>query len=467
MTQASSLLTFEVIKMFKHITVFIVIAFVNISVYSETLTSALSHAYTNNPIINSKRAELRSLDENVSAASSQFFPSIEVMGSYSENSLKYGDLDKVTTNPLVGSVSVNQKIFTGGRLISDRLSAVNLVAAGRQSLRDSEQNILFLAAKVYFNYLKTEQIVKLQQNNFEVLKERLDATKIQFEVGELTLTDVAQADARLSQAQSNLADARSLLQAREAEYRSIIGLNPSDLSEWNKTLKYPDNEDDAISMALNNNPLLKYNEKVERSSRYKVISQKSMLAPQLSLRGEYIYAEDQSFLMPDDIDQYQITGQVKIPIFYGGLSWSNIRKAQELNSRDRYLIVDAKRKIRSYVKTAYAEYSASILRISATEKQVGATDIALEGVKQEFELGTRTTLDILDAEQEYLDARVSLVTAKNDSNIALFLLSYYLGTLTPENLSLDVKIYNPNKNYKSVRTIKIGPQRIKVIGNVD
>ena len=147
--------------MFKRITLFMVMAFVNISVYSETLTSALSHAYTNNPIINSKRAELRSLDENVSAASSQFFPSIEVMGSYSENSLKYGDLDKVTTNPLVGSVSVNQKIFTGGRLISDRLSAVNLVAAGRQSLRDSEQNILFLAAKVYFNYLKTKNCLFL------------------------------------------------------------------------------------------------------------------------------------------------------------------------------------------------------------------------------------------------------------------------------------------------------------------
>ena len=192
-----------------------------------------------------------------------------------------------------------------------------------------------------------------------------------------------------------------------------------------------------------------------------------MLSPQLSLRGEYIYAEDQSFLMSEDIDQYQFTGQIKIPIFYGGLNWSNIRKAQEINSRDKYLIIDGKRKIRSYVKKSFAEYNASKLRISATEKQVQATEIALEGVKQEFQLGTRTTLDILDAEQEYLDARVSSVTAKNDSNTSLIQLFYYLGILTPENLNMNIKKYDPNKNYKRVRTIKIGPNRIKVIGNVD
>ncbi|MED5273339.1 MAG: TolC family outer membrane protein [Pseudomonadota bacterium] len=454
--------------MFNYLLIFFAIVFGSYSnIKAETLSSALSNAYLSNPIINSKRAELRSLDENVSAATSQFFPSIEAIGSYSENTLEYGELDKIKTNPLTGSFLINQKIFTGGKLINDRLSAINLVAAGRQKLNDSEQSILYQAAQAYFNYLKTEQIVKLQQNNFEVLSERLEATKIQFEVGELTLTDVAQAEARLSQAQSNLADARSLLKAREADYRSIIGLNPDNLEEWNEQLDIPLNEAEAISIALKNNPQLKYYENIERSSDYNVSSQKSMLSPQLSLRGEYIYAEDQSFLMSEDIDQYQITGQIKIPIFYGGLNWSNIRKAQEINSRDKYLIIDGKRKIRSYVKKSFAEYNASKLRISATEKQAQATEIALEGVKQEFQLGTRTTLDILDAEQEYLDARVSFVTAKNDSNTSLFQLFYYLGTLTPENLNMDIKKYDPNKNYKRVRTIKIGPNRIKVIGNVD
>ena len=447
--------------------IFIIIISSYTQIKAETLSSALSNAYLNNPVINSKRAELRSLDENVSAATSQFFPSIEVIGTYSENTLEYGELNKIKTNPLAGSFLINQKIFTGGKLINDRLSAINFVNAGRYSLVDSEQSILFQSAQAYFNYLKTEQIVKLQQNNFQVLNERLEATKIQFEVGELTLTDVAQAEARLSQAQSNLADARSLLKAREADYRSIIGLNPNNLEEWNEKLDLPLNEAEAISIALKNNPQLKYFENIERSSGYNVSSQKSMLSPQLSLRGEYIYAENQSFLMTEDIDQYQITGQIKVPIFYGGLNWSNIRKAQEINSRDKFLIIDGKRKIRSFVKKSFSEYNASKLRIAATEKQVQASAIALEGVKQEFQLGTRTTLDILDSEQEYLDARVTLVTAKNDSNISLFQLFYYLGTLTPENLNMDIIKYDPIKNYKRVKTIKIGPNRIKVIGNVD
>ena len=206
-------------------------------------------------------------------------------------------------------------------------------------MRDIEQSILFQAAQAYFNYLKTEQIVKLQQNNLQVLRERLEATKIQFEVGELTLTDVAQADARLSLAQSNLADARSLLKAREADYRSIIGYDPENLDDWTGEFYLPENENEAILIALKNNPQLKYYESIEKSSAYNISSKKSMLLPKISLRGEYIYAEEQSFLMSEDINQYQITGQIKIPIFYGGLNWSNIRKALEINSSDIYLIL--------------------------------------------------------------------------------------------------------------------------------
>ena len=163
---------------------------------SENLEEALSNAYVSNPIINSKRAELRSFDEDVSAATSRFFPNIEVIGSYSETNLKYGELSKVKTNPLSGSISANQIIFAGGSLINNRLSAVNKVSAGRENLKYLEQELLYDAAEAYFNYLKSEQIVGLRESNLEVLKERLIATQIQFDVGELTLTDVAQAEAR-------------------------------------------------------------------------------------------------------------------------------------------------------------------------------------------------------------------------------------------------------------------------------
>ena len=171
--------------------------------------------------------------------------------------------------------------------------------------------------------------------------------------------------------------------------------------------------------------------------------------------------------MNEDVDQYQITGTIKIPIFYGGLNWSNIRKAQEINTRDKYLIIDSKRQLKKFVKTTYANYKSSLLKISSTKEQVRANQIALEGVKQEFQLGTRTTLDILDAEQENLDARVALVRAENNSNISMFLLSFYLGNLSPHNLSLKVDPYDPKINYNRVKNTRIGLKRIQVIGNDD
>ena len=434
---------------------------------SENLEEALSNAYVSNPIINSKRAELRSLDEDVSAATSRFFPSIEISGNYSETNLEYGELDKVKTNPLSGSISANQIIFAGGSLINDRLAAVNKVSAGRANLNYLEQELLYNAAEAYFNYLKSEQIVNLRENNLQVLKERLLATQIQFDVGELTLTDVAQAEARLSMAVANLAEARSQKAASRASYKSIIGNNPEKLESYNKKLFIPSSEDKALLFALKHNPIINYTEKSEKSSMYQVASNKGLLSPKILVSGEYIYSEESNFLMNEDVDQYQITGTIKIPIFYGGLNWSKIRRAQEINARDKYLIIDSKRQLKKFVKTAYANYKSSLLRISSTKDQVRANEIALEGVKQEFQLGTRTTLDILDAEQENLDAMVALVRAENDSNISMFLLSFYLGNLLPESLSLTAESYNPKINYNRVKNTRIGLKRIQVIGNDD
>ena len=434
---------------------------------SENLEEALSNAYVSNPIINSKRAELRSFDEDVSAATSRFFPNIEVIGSYSETNLEYGELSKVKTNPLSGSISANQIIFAGGSLINNRLSAVNKVSAGRENLNYLEQELLYDAAEAYFNYLKSEQIVGLRESNLEVLKERLIATQIQFDVGELTLTDVAQAEARLSLAIATLAEARSRMQGTKANYKSIIGNDPEKLEPYIKKLFIPSSENEALLFALKQNPIIRFTEKSEKSSRYQVASNKGLLSPKISISGEYIYAEEGNFLMNENVDQYQITGTIKIPIFYGGLNWSNIRKAQEINTRDKYLIIDSKRQLKKFVKTTYANYKSSLLKISSTKEQVRANQIALEGVKQEFQLGTRTTLDILDAEQENLDARVALVRAENNSNISMFLLSFYLGNLSPHNLSLKVDPYDPKINYNSVKNTRIGLKRIQVIGNDD
>lgn len=434
--------------------------------FSETLEQALSLAYKNNPIIEGERSFLRSLDEDVSSASSRFFPRISISTSYGESSLNYGNDNEIKLQPKVSKIEAKQILFSGGRLVNNRLQSINSVKAGRANLRIVEQEILFNAADSFFGVLKSQKIVELMESNFEILTERLVVTKIQFEVGELTLTDVAQSEARLALAQANLIESRAKLEISQANYKAIIGSEPNKLLEFKKNIILPSTVSDAILIAENNSPLLHFAEKTEKSSRYGLASAKSMLSPVVSIQGEFSNSKE-VFMRDYNGDSYQVTGSVSMPIFSGGLNWSNIRKAQEINNRDKYFVVESKRRLKKQIKTAFAQYTSSLSKIESTLKQVEANKIALEGVKIEFELGTRTNLDVLDAEREYLDSQVSLISARNDSMLSRFFLLLNIGELTPKKLSLSVDTYNPIKNYNKVRNFKLGWKRFKDIKNVD
>lgn len=434
--------------------------------FSETLEQALSLAYKNNPIIEGERSFLRSLDEDVSSASSRFFPRISISTSYGESSLNYGNDNEIKLQPKVSKIEAKQILFSGGRLVNNRLQSINSVKAGRANLRIVEQEILFNAADSFFGVLKSQKIVELMESNFEILTERLVVTKIQFEVGELTLTDVAQSEARLALAQANLIESRAKLEISQANYKAIIGSEPNKLLEFKKNIILPSTVSDAILIAENNSPFLHFAEKTEKSSRYGLASAKSMLSPVVSIQGEFSNSKE-VFMRDYNGDSYQVTGSVSMPIFVGGLNWSNIRKAQEINNRDKYFVVESKRRLKKQIKTAFAQYTSSLSKIESTLKQVEANKIALEGVKIEFELGTRTNLDVLDAEREYLDSQVSLISARNDSMLSRFFLLLNIGELTPKKLSLSVDTYNPIKNYNKVRNFKLGWKRFKDIKNVD
>ena len=434
--------------------------------FSETLEQALSLAYKNNPVIKGERSFLRSLDEDVSSASSRFFPRISVSTSYGESSLNYGNDNEIKLQPKVSKIEAKQILFSGGRLVNNRLQSINSVKAGRANLRIVEQEILFNAADSFFGVLKSQKIVELMESNFEILTERLVVTKIQFEVGELTLTDVAQSEARLALAQANLIESRAKLEISQANYKAIIGSEPNKLLEFKKNIILPSTVSDAILIAENNSPFLHFAEKTEKSSRYGLASAKSMLSPVVSIQGEFSNSKE-VFMRDYNGDSYQVTGSVSMPIFVGGLNWSNIRKAQEINNRDKYFVVESKRRLKKQIKTAFAQYTSSLSKIESTLKQVEANKIALEGVKIEFELGTRTNLDVLDAEREYLDSQVSLISARNDSMLSRFFLLLNIGELTPKKLSLSVDTYNPIKNYNKVHNFKLGWKRFKDIKNVD
>ena len=433
--------------------------------YANTLEETLYIAYSKNPSIQAKRADLRSKDELVSSASSEFFPKIRVIGSYGESKTNYNEANEIKLEPKVSKIEAEQIIFSGGKLINNRYQSLNLVAAARADLEILEQEILFSAAKVFLNVLTNQKIVELREVNLEVLKERLIVSKIQFEVGELTLTDVAQSEARLSLSQANLAQARSNLEESKAIYRSIIGVDPINLSSNFINVSLPNSVEDAISIARVNSPYLKFAEKSELSSRYGIRKEKSKLFPVLSLRSEFSNSKEMLFNM--DGDAYQVMGVVSMPIFSGGLNWSNIRKAQEINNRDRFQLIEAKRAIVKEVKIAFAQYKSSITKIVSTKKQFEANKIALEGVKVEFELGTRTNLDVLDAEQEFLDSQVSMISSENNSKLSIFYLLLSIGSLNPKELSLPIEEYNPTINYNKVKNLKLGWKRFKDIKNLD
>ena len=450
-----------------HLKIFFLFSFfISSTCLASSLEQALTLAYKNNPVIEGERSSLRSLDEDVSSASSKFLPRISISTSYGESSLNYGEANEIKLKPKVSKIEARQILFAGGRLVNNRLQSVNTVKAGRANLRIVEQDILFTAADAFFGVLKSKKIIELMESNFQILTERLVVTKIQFDVGELTLTDVAQSEARLALAQADLLEARAKLKISNANYKAIIGNEPNNLLEYKKNIKLPDTVDDAILIAERNSPLLHFAEKTEKSSKYGLASARSMLSPVVSIQGEFSNSKE-VFMRDYNGDSYQITGSVSMPLFAGGLNWSNIRKAQELNNKDRYFLVESKRLIKKEIKTAFAEYESSLSRIISTQKQVDANEIALEGVKIEFELGTRTNLDVLDAERERLDSQVSLINAKNDSMLSRFFLLLNIGELTPEKLSLPINSYDPKRNYNKVRNIKIGWKSFKDIKNVD
>ena len=439
--------------------------FINTQLFANTLEEALSLAYKNNPSIQAKRSDLRANDELVSISSSEFFPKIRVVGSYGESITNYKKTDEIKLKPRVAKIEAEQIIFSGGRLVNNRYQSLNFVAASRADLNILEQEILFSAAEAFFNVLTSQKIVELREVNLDVLNERLEVAKIQFEVGELTLTDVAQSEARLSLSKANLAEARSNLERSKAIYKSIIGVIPTNLSNDFISFALPTTLEEALSIANVKSPYIKFAEKSELSSRYGIKSAKSKLLPSISLIGEFSNSEELLFSI--DGDAYQVMGVLSMPIFSGGLNWSNIRKAQEINIRDKFQLTEAKRFVIQEVKSAFAQYNSSLIKVNSSKKQFEANKIALEGVKEEFELGTRTNLDVLDAEQEFLDSQVSVISSENNSKLSMFYLLLSIGSLNHDVLSLSASKYDPNLNYNKVKNIKLGWKRFKDIKNLD
>lgn len=423
---------------------------------AETLEEALTSAYTTNPTLDAQRANQRATAEGVPQALSGWRPTAQVNGSggVSWATRNFGSAGGGTTSqtlkPTTGELVIDQPLYRGGRTVASTRQAEATVAAGNQVLRSTEQQVLLQGIQAYLDVLLAQSVVQLNQNNVQVLRRQLQATRDRFEVGEITRTDVAQSSARLSLGIANLIGAQGNQANVGATYERVIGHPPADLKPVPIVPVLPSNLDAAYAQALRNNPDLLSSELTEESSRWAVRVARGQLLPTVDLQGSVSHAQDQTY-SDDRYNTASVSGQLRIPLYEAGLAASQVRQSLQQNNRDRLQIADARRSVVEQVATAWENLRAARAGIQSFREQVRANIIALEGVSQEAQVGSRTVLDVLDAEQELLNSRVNLVQSERNEYLAAYQLLSALGRLNPATLGLAVKPYDPGNYYQKVR----------------
>jgi outer membrane protein len=422
---------------------------------AQTLEEALVMAYQNNPTLQSQRASLRATDETVSQALSGWRPTVTLSGDAGLTHSDGNSTGSSDTKPRSATVRLSQPLYRGGRTVNGIAQAEANVEAARQALRQTEQGVLQSTVRAYMDVLRDQAVVELNQANLDRLNRQLDATRDRFEVGELTRTDVAQAEARVSGAISSLVAAQGVLESSRATFRRVIGLEPADLSRVPALGALPENVEDARRIALEENPLVRQAVRSEEASRAAVEVANGVILPSVNLTSALSRGYDTSSFN-DRLDSASITATVTVPLYQSGSEYSAVRQAKQTNSQRRIDIETQRRAVVESVTQAWATLNSATEQIRANVDQVRAAEVALDGVQQEAEVGARTVLDVLDAEQELLNAQVALVRSERDEFVAGFDLRVALGRLSAEQLGLPVAAYDPTANYQAVRNKLFG-----------
>ena len=423
---------------------------------AQELDQALAQAYASNPTLSAARAQLRAIDEAVPQALSGWRPTVVVGGEAGKqwtNDHGPGNFD-TDSEPKSAGVVVTQPLFSGFATVKGRDAAEQQVLAGRARLTDFEQQVLLAAVQAYMQVVRDRAVVDLNKSNETVIGEQLDATRKRFDVGEVTKTDVAQAEARLQGAIADRVTSEGLLVASTATYRQIIGDSPGTLSMPTAEVALPSSLDETIAMSQNAPNVLaaQYD---ERAAELGIDVAFSELLPDLSVEGSWEY-EDETFSERDSADTGRIMLRLDVPLYQAGAPDSRVRQAKQFHQQSRALIDEAVRTAEQTAEDAWQAYETAQAQINSFTEQVRATEIALNGVQQESLVGARTVLDVLDAELEALQAKVSLVVAQTDLVIAKYRVISAIGQLTAASLKLDTPLYDPMEYYDRVRDKFIG-----------
>ncbi len=418
---------------------------------ADSLQDALVKAYQSNPQLLAERANLRATDEEVSQAIAQWRPRVSINADYSKiHSEAKTDgvaLKSLTrSEPWSADVTATQTVFAGGRILAQRRQADANVNAGRARLHSTEQTVFLNTIAAYMNVVRDEAVLKLNEANIALLRKQLEAAKARFDVGEITRTDVAQAEARLAGGLAQETSAQAGLKASRLAYERAVGEAPGTLDPKPVLPTMPETEVQAREVANAHNPNLVAARAQEDAAKYGVDFAVGQMLPTVTVQASYGRSGQERFRETIG-DDSRLTATASIPLYQGGSEWSGIRQAKELNNRARLAVEDARRATDEGVQNAWESYRAAKASSEANRQQVKAAEIAYEGVEQEQEVGSRTTLDVLNQQQELLNARVALVRSERDEIVASYSLLSAVGSLTAQNLELPVQVYDPVDNY--------------------
>jgi outer membrane protein len=431
------------------------------SVNAEPLSEALASAYSGNPVLRAERARQRATDEQTAQALSGWRPRID---AGADVGVQKTDRDpnltgehNSTTHPADFSIILSEPVFRGFKTVKGVKRAEATVEAGRQNLLAVEQQTLFDTVQAYMNVIRDRRILMLRQRNVKVLQEQLRSSQERFNVGEVTRTDVAQSRARLSLSESTVAEAKSNLAASIATYTKVVGHAPGSL-KYPRLPNLPRTLESANAIAEKINPNILAAAFIAEAARQNVGVVRGDLLPTVTVEASGTRTiDDLEHVEEGNVNQLTLLGRMSVPLYESGSVYSAVREAKQTESQRRIEIIGAARTVRESVVTAWNFLIASRETIVSSKAQVSANILALEGVKQEYLVGSRTTLDVLNAESELLDSQVILAQAERDQIVAAYQILGSIGQLTARQIGLGgVDYYDPIDNYSRVRNKWIG-----------
>ncbi len=425
---------------------------------ADTMEAALLRAYQNNPQLNAQRASVRAADEGVPQALSGYRPKVVATasaGAQYTNQLAIGatgeKLEVGPQSPHAVGAAVTQTLFNGNQTANKVRAAESQVSGAREGLRLLEQSVLLAAATVYMDYLRDAAILEVQRSNTRVLEETLRQTRQRYSAGLVTPTDVAQSEAQLAAGRTQELAAEATLTTTRANFRRIIGNEPRQLAPASPVDRYlPETLRDAADITLTENPSVTSAMYGIDVSFLNVKLNEGALFPTVSLQAGVQKTSQQTITQVRQFSAAAVA-EVSVPIYQGGAEYSLIRQSKETVDQQRFNLEQVRDQARADLITAWGQLLASKAQITSSQAQVEASEIALLGTRQEATVGQRTVLDVLNAQQALVNARVALVTAQHDRVVASYTVLSSIGRLSPQILHLATPVYDPSVHYHQVR----------------